>query len=67
MDQSEYEGFFSYIWDRGAYGALPFELRVKYAQLMLSLLDSDIHYILEGYFYDSAHYPGSEISINNNF
>ena len=61
---NEYEPLFECIWDRGSYGALPIDLRIKYAEHMPKLLAPKFRYILEVFFYDPTIYPGPPHSVS---
>ncbi|CAF0995279.1 unnamed protein product [Brachionus calyciflorus] len=55
---TEHEKPFECVWDRGAYGALHYELRVKYSTHMKSLLAPKVRYLLDVFDYDTSLYPG---------
>ncbi|RNA26972.1 thiopurine S-methyltransferase, partial [Brachionus plicatilis] len=54
---------FGYIWDRGSLVALPKNLRIKYAEHMLGLLDEKFKYLIDTYDYDQQLYPGPPHSV----
>jgi len=55
---STYEGHFDCVWDRGAYEAIPFEIRKRYAAHMRTLLAPSYVILLGVHFYDPSLYPG---------
>ena len=56
---NQYEAVFEHVWDRGALVALPADLRPKYIEVMLKLLNtSSFKYMLDTVTYNTELYEG---------
>ncbi|RNA26973.1 thiopurine S-methyltransferase [Brachionus plicatilis] len=55
---------FECVWDRGAYGALHYDLRAQYAAHIRTLLDRNVHYLLVVFEYDPRTFGGPPHSIS---